>query len=267
MAKSKIISNPAFERTAEAKPGFHLAPQVNPFTSIFETALLDEKTTNAIDRLMVDLVNPETADEEQIRKDAIQLKNITVEVRAIEKQGILLVGERLCKAREILVKYGRSNDGFLSWLKIAFKQFSTAYNAISYYELYKALPKPDLQARLKEMPNKAAYVLASRKGPIEEKAEIIEKYSDLRADEIITIVQDKFPTFSKRESKKSTAQALILSVRVGLKKLLTKKRLLENEDLKAISECRELIDAILETKFVNAEGTKILSSVVANNAN
>lgn len=260
MAKTQTISNPAFEKNPESKQGFNLAPKVNPFNSIFETTLLDEKTANAIDRLMVNIVSPENADEEQVRNDAIQLKNITIEVRSIEKQGILLVGERLFKAREILGKYGRTNENFTSWLKIAFKTFSTAYNAISYYELYKALPKADLQAKLKEMPNKAAYVLASRKGEIEQKAEIIEKYADLRADEIITIVQDKFPTFSKKERKKSSVQTLILSLRIGLKKILSKKRLLDDSDLKDIRECRELLNAILESKSIEVENTKPLST-------
>lgn len=255
MAKSKAISNPAFQRNAEAKSGFHLAPQVNPFTSIFETPTLDEKVANAIDRLMLNMVNPElAADEELIRKDTIQLKSITAEVKAIEKQGILLIGERLYKAREILGRYGRKgNEGFSAWLKIAFKHFSTAYNAISYYELYKALLKPDLQNKLKEMPNKAAYVLASRKGDIEQKAEIVEKYADLRADEIITIIQDKFPTVLAKEKAKSSVTGLILSIRLNLKKLLSKKKHLGDSDLKTISECRDLLDAILETKFLNPQ--------------
>lgn len=255
MTKSKGISNPAFQRNSNPKPGFHMAPQVNPFTSIFETSELDEKITNAIDRLMLEMVTPELAsDEEQIRKDTIQIKTITAEVKAIEKQGILLIGERLYKAREILGKYGRKgNDGFSSWLKIAFKHFSTAYNAISYYELYKALPKLDLQARLKEMPNKAAYALASRKGAIEQKAEIIEKYADLRADEILTIIQDKFPTALTKERARTSTTSLVLSVRLNLKKLLSKKKYLGDNDLRAISECRDLLDAILETKFLNLQ--------------
>jgi len=256
MAKSKGISNPAFQRnSADAKPGFHLAPQVNPFTSIFETSDLDEKIANAIDRLMIEMASPELAsDEEQIRKDTVQIKTITSEVKAIEKQGILLIGERLYRAREILGKYGRKgNDGFSSWLKIAFKHFSSAYNAISYYELYKALPKSDLQSKLKEMPNKAAYVLASRKGDIEQKSEIIEKYADLRADEIITIIQDKFPTVLAKERAKSSTTSLVISVRLNLKKLLSKKRYLSDSDMKAISECRDLLDAILETKFLSPQ--------------
>lgn len=247
MAKAKtLITNPVFQKNLESKPGFNVVSQANPFNSIFEIQPLDEKTLHAIDRLMYELVKPENANEEQVRNDLAQLKTITLEVKAIEKQGVLLIGERLFKAREILGKYGRGIESFTAWLNITFKHRSTAYNVLSYYELYKMLPNPELQKKLKEMPHKAAYVLASRKGEIEQKVEIVEKCHEMRADDIIAIIQDKFPILVKNEKKASIPDVLIDTIRTSLRKLLNRKRSLKDSHFTAIAECQNLLDAILQ---------------------
>ncbi len=245
MAKTSI-TNPVFQNNLEKRAGFNLVSQSNPFNSIFEIQPLDEKTTNAIDRLMYDLVRPENSDEESVRNDLIQLKTITLEIKAIEKQGVLLIGERLFKAREILGKYGRGLESYTTWLNITFKHRSTAYNVLAYYELYKALPSEDLQKKLKEMPHKAAYVLASRRADLDQKIEIVEKCHEMRADDIIAIVQDKFPVPGKDEKKTSVPDALIDVIRSNLRKLLNRKRSLREPHFTAISECKNLLEAILQ---------------------
>ncbi len=246
MAKT-LITNPVFQKNLETKPGFNLVSQANPFNSIFEIQPLDDKTLHAIDRLMFEIVRPENANEEQVRDDLAQLKTITLEVKAIEKQGVLLIGERLFKARAILVKYGRGIESFTAWLNITFKHRSTAYNVLSYYELYKTLPNPELQKKLKEMPHKAAYVLASRKGEIGQKVEIVEKCHEMRADDIIAIIQDKFPVPIKDEKKASIPDALLDTIRANLRKLLNRKRSLKEGHFTAINECKNLLDALLQS--------------------
>jgi len=244
-----IPTNPVFKKkhTEESEePRFHLINTSNSFNSIFDTQLLDDKTANALDRLMHDLVSPETNDTEKVRDDLIQLKAITGEVKAIEKQGVLLIGERLFKARRIIGRYERSNEGFKTWLNIAFKNRSTAYNILAYYELYTTLPSPELQKRLKEMPHKAAYILASRKGELLQKTAIIEKYSEMKADEIIAIVQTQFPPLFKKELKQSVPDALIDTIRASLRKLIAKKRSLKANHVTAILDCQNLLKALLE---------------------
>jgi hypothetical protein len=106
------------------------------------------------------------------------------------------------------------------------------------------------------MPHKAAYVLAARKGDISKKTEVIEKYSQLRADEILSILQDVFPPAMRKEDKRSSASILIKVIRVNLKKLISKKRNLENDDLAAIEECKSLLNALLEAKTLTSTATK-----------
>ena len=242
-----MITNPIFQQKISENTSFNLVSQANPFNSIFDTQLLDDKTVNALDRLMHELVTPGTDNAERVREDLIKLKALTVEVKAIEKQGVLLIGERLFKARELIGKYERGTDGFKAWLNIAFKHRSSAYNILAYYELYKTLPTPELQKRLKEMPHKAAYILAARKGELEQKAEIINKYCDMRADEIIAIVQTQFPPLFKKEPKQSAPDALIDTIRMSLRKLIAKKRSLKETHLAAIADCQNLLKALLET--------------------
>lgn len=249
MAKN-LISNAAFQKKSTPKTDFTLISQTNSFNSIFGTKPLDEKTSNAIDRLVYDLVTPENASEEKIRSDLTQLKNITLEVKAIEKQGILLIGERLFKAREILGRFKKDTDSFKAWLNIVFKNRSSAYNILAYYELYNTLPQ-NLQSKLKEMPYRAAYILASRKGEIEEKYEIVEKYSEMKADEIIAIVQDKFPSI-KKDAKQSIPTNLIDVVRSSLKRLILRKSSLTERHFAAISECQTLLQALISS-LANSE--------------
>jgi hypothetical protein len=246
MAKT-IVSNPVFQRKTASEPGtdsFNLVPQINPFSSIFDLQSLDDKTAQAIELLVHDLNPPETDNIEALRADIVRLKNITVEVQAIEKQGVLLVGERLFKAREILGRWSQGSDSFRNWLNIVFKHRSSAYNVLAFYDLHQILPSPELQKKLKEMPHKAAYVLAARKGEIEAKAEIVEKHFHLKADEIIAIVQDKFPS-SKKESKQSVPDALIDTIRTGLRKLIAKRHSLKKGHFTAIAECQNLIEVLL----------------------
>ena len=256
MAKSTLIKNPAFNKTESApKPGFNLAPQTNSFNSIFETPQLDEKTSDSIDRIMLEIASPDQS-EEEIRQDTAQLKMIACEVKAIEKQGVLLIGERLFKARAIFGRYERGKESFTSWLNLVFKNPSSAWNVLSYYELYKSLPTRDLQSKLKEMPHRAAYMLASRKGDLNKKSEIIEKYAELRADEIISILQEVFPSAMRKEMKQNTANTLIKVIRINLKKLIAKKQNLAKNDFLAIRECKSLITALLEGKTLDTSATE-----------
>lgn len=49
--------------------------------------------------------NTELISLERLEKDRIDLKQITVEIKAIEKQGIILMGERVHRASDLLKPY------------------------------------------------------------------------------------------------------------------------------------------------------------------
>lgn len=82
-------------------------------------------------------------------------------------------------------------------------------------------------------------------------SEVIEKYSELRADEIISILQEMFPVAARKENKRASATSLIHVVRVSLKKLISRKRALQDSALKAIEECKSLLNALLDGQTIN----------------
>ena len=78
-------------------------------------------------------------DEESVRDDFRNLVQITTEVKSIQKQAVLLIGERGAKVRTILRKYSDEKGAFTKWLKHTFNTLKTAYNALSFYEMYQIL--------------------------------------------------------------------------------------------------------------------------------
>jgi len=246
MSKSTLFSNPAFQKQETAVPiGFNLVTQTNNFNSVFNIRPLETTEAASIEKLLAENFLPGSISDEQVGKDADELKIITAEIKAIGKQGIVLMGERVHKAREILKPY---RDGtFTKWIEKAFGARKTGYNMLSYFELYNALPSPLLKEKLKKIPQKAAYILASRLGDIEVKAEIINDYYDQGANEIIALIQEKIPLMSKdKRSYKDAHARLIASLFKEIKKLAECKKSLSEENRNSLFMLRELLDIVLD---------------------
>ncbi|MBM3194810.1 MAG: hypothetical protein FJZ60_03495, partial [Chlamydiae bacterium] len=149
MSKSGLFENKAFSTPSNI--GFNLVPQVNNFNSFFGTQPLDEKEDKAIQHLLHQNTIPEKSD--RLEKDYLELKTLASEIRAIGRQGTLLTGERVARARVILLDY--KEGAFTDWLNVTFGSRKTAYNALRYFELYEALAI-DLKEKFKKMPLKSA---------------------------------------------------------------------------------------------------------------
>lgn len=132
-------------------------------------------------------------DEETLREDFRELVTITQEVRGVQKQAIILLGERIHKVRDIFKKYGAEKGGFSRWLDYAFSSRKTAYNMLAFYELHESLPSIELKEQLKRMPAKASYILASRAGHSFLKEEIIREYQGEKQQEMLDKIQEKLP--------------------------------------------------------------------------
>ena len=166
---------------------------------------------------------------------------MTSEIKAINKQGALLIGERVYKAHEILKSYV---DGtFVKWIDATFDSRRTGYNMLSYYELYLSLPN-HAKENFKKMPQKAAYMLASRGGDINKKAEIISGYHDLKASDLILLIDEQMPS-SKRTSS-DNSQFSFSEILRFLKKVQAKKNHLSDKDKETLRNVVELINSILE---------------------
>jgi hypothetical protein len=246
MAKQKAFSNVAFQ--SSPKNAFHLAPQVNNFNSVFNTQPLDESESHHLQELLVNYYLPGRVTEAQVEKDLDQLKILTAEIKAIRKQGIVLTGERIQKAKELLKPY---RDGaFTRWIDSTFGSRRTAYNMLSYYQLYSELPNYTLKEGFKKLPYKVAYLLASKVADLDEKVKIIEDYCDSSTDELLMLLHDRFPTDPVDGRKKEANKVLINTIELGLKKLLRRKEHLSAANLAHIERLGSLFEELLGSKRV-----------------
>ncbi|MDX8430778.1 MAG: CT583 family protein [Candidatus Algichlamydia australiensis] len=207
-----------FKKSAPKKGNLNLLPQVNSFSSVFNLSTLSEKEAQEIEALLLE--GAENISAFEVKRDIARVQNITAEVRSINKQGLILIGERLTKAREILRRYGDGKSTFTDWLIKTFGSKRTAYNILSYYELHEALPDDTLKEKFKALPLKAAYVLASRKGEVEQKAEIVEAYAGEKPRVMIEKIQKAFPLKrgDKRKGSKESQIRLLEKICAELKR-------------------------------------------------
>lgn len=245
MSKPSVFENKAFQKSAPGGIGFNLIPQTNSFNSVFDTKPLDPLEAMRIEQLLAEGVQPGSQAKTQLYTDAVNLKQITAEIRAIGKQGIVLMGERVHRARELLKPY---KDGtFTRWLEAAFGTRKTGYNVLSYYELYKALPNDNVRERFKKLQQRTAYILASREGELAIKTEIISEYHNRKHNELIVLIQERLPiAVNDRRVRKPSARSLLAHLRVAAENLRDSHALLNAEDKRELARVKKIITALAD---------------------
>lgn len=204
MSEVGKLAKEFLSKNSEEKKGTStaLTPH-NSFRAMFGPSPLEEPEMKEIEKIFQNgLIGDE--DEEAVRSDFRELVRLTSELKAIQKQAILLIGERIFQVREIFLRYGEERGGFTEWLLSTFKAKKTAYNALAFYDLYRKLPSTKLQENFKKMPAKAGYILASRKGPPEIKWEIIENYNGEKQQFVIELIEEKLPISSTDKRSKGS---------------------------------------------------------------
>lgn len=207
-----------------------IVTQDNSFSSVFDTKPLDREESSQIEKLLVDNFIAGTASEKEVEADIAELKLLTAEIKAISKQGVILVGERVHQAGELLKPY--KDGAFTKWLESTFGSRKTGYNMLNYYTLYNELQNDDLRQKFKKFPQRAAYMLASRKGgTLKAKAEIISKYYDLSPNELVILIQEKLPLDKDdKRCNKNSNERLIDEIRDTVEKLIHRKDTLTHDD-------------------------------------
>lgn len=140
--------------------------------------------------------------------DLGSLLSITSEIKAIQNQSILLHGERIKRAQQILIRY--REGAFTAWLLATYGNRQTPYNLLQYYEFWEAMPR-QLRPKIEAMPRQAIYVLAGRTGPLEKKQGIVENYRGEKKEEMLTLIRREFPLDEgDRRAPKHSIQLLSL---------------------------------------------------------
>lgn len=161
--------------------------ELSSFSGVFRVSALSESENLSLESILKSYRPDESFD---IALDLKDLSALTSEVKAITNQAVILHGERIKKAQEILKKY---RDGaFTAWLFATYGNRQTPYNFLQYYEFYTMMPTP-LHAKMDQMPRQAIYSLASRSGSIEKKEEIVKNYSGQPKQELLTLIRKEFP--------------------------------------------------------------------------
>ncbi len=226
----------------EKPPKFNLFSRNDPVHSFFGVKPLDVTESHHIEKLLLENFQPGAILEDQVSVDIDRMKTVTAEIKAINKQGALLIGERIATARDILKSY---KDGtFVQWMDSIFESRRTAYNMLSYFDLYCVLPD-HAKENFKKMPQKAAYMLASRPGNVETKVELIGSYSNLKANDMMLLIQDKLPSNRPTRISHSYHTKLIDSVFSCVNKLQKRKDELNQKQIRELAAIKELIDQII----------------------
>lgn len=216
-----------------------------PNTHTVNAKSLDEAEEKILENIMVE----NSKEGSQTKSDFHQIKLLTCEIRSIGQQGAILMGERIYHVKEILKSY---RDGtFTKWLEFAIGSKKSGYNMLAYYELYQELPD-HAKENFKKIPQKAGYILASRSGDINKKAEIVNSMHHLRSQEMISHIQNELPTKSKKASSSLNTKLLESCIK-ALEKIDSKDSLSDND--KALLEIiRYKADLILSYNSIACNG-------------
>lgn len=161
--------------------------ELSSFSGVFRVTALNEQEKDVLESILKSYRENESYD---VNIDLKALMTITSEVKAITNQAVMLHGERIKRAQELLKKY---RDGaFTAWLFAIYGNRQTPYNFLQYFEFYNVMPQT-LHPKIDEMPRQAVYTLASRSGPLEKKKELVEKYTGQAKKELLTLIRKEFP--------------------------------------------------------------------------
>lgn len=249
MTKS-LISNPAFleQPGNTTHVGFNFVPVVNNFNSVFEPKPLGSEEETRIQKILFENFqlsgDSEERENEKLAGDFQEIKALTAEIKAIHKQSLVLMGERLHKARIIFKTYREGT--FTLWLKETFKSKQTGYNILAYYEFYTALPSLELKEIFKNLPQKAAYALASREGNLEDKVNILTDPSFTESEDLLPFIREKLPlSYNDKRKTKMSKILLIDMVCKSVEAIHENKENLTPDVIEKLKHLKILIDDIL----------------------
>jgi len=160
---------------------------LSSFSGVFRITALNLQETANLESI---LKNFRHSDAYAIDADLKALAAITSEVKAITNQAVILHGERVKKAQELLKNY--KDGAFTAWLFATYGNRQTPYNFLQYYEFYTLMPQ-NLHGKIDQMPRQVIYSLASRLGDVEKKEAIVRNYQGQTKQELLSLIRQEFP--------------------------------------------------------------------------
>ncbi len=206
---------------------------------------LTRREENNLQLILHEYFNPGAMQEDEVACDFESLRLLNCEIKNINAQSILLHGERIRKAQEILKKY--REGAFTAWLIETYGNRQTPYSILQYCELYHMLPSEGLKKKLEAIPRKAAYTLAGRTGEMHLKRRILEDHSNEGQKDLIMIIQDTFPLpDGDRRQRKEANVATLDSIGRLCKTLVHRKGSLNEKHRLRIKELVNVLEDLLD---------------------
>lgn len=213
---------------------------LSSFSGIFRMSALNEKEKLDIETI---LKNFRFSDSYEVDADLKALMAITSEVKAITNQAVILHGERIKRAQEILKKY--KDGAFTAWLFSTYGNRQTPYNFLQYFEFYTLLP-PSLHTKLDQMPRQAVYSLASRAGSLEKKEDIVKNYHGQPKQELLSLIRLEFPLAEEDKRMPHFSQHAINFLKRSREMLKNPHCVVREEDKRQIQNLLAQIQSLIE---------------------
>ncbi len=201
---------------------------LSSFSGVFKVSSLNDHEKENLSNIL----NSYKENKADVKNDLQELITITAEVKAITNQAVMLHGERVKKAQNILKNY--KEGAFTAWLFSTYGNRQTPYNFLQYYEFYTSMP-PALQPSIDKMPRQAIYTLASREGKISKKQEIVKNYKGEAKQELLSVIRKLFPLKMDDKRQQNIANQTISSLK-KLKSLFSHPLFMPDEEQKETIE-------------------------------
>jgi len=210
--KQKKSNTPKMTALVEkAKSG-----NLSSFSGVFKVTPPTEEEKQKIKKILTSF---KTNEIQNIEKDLEDLSILSSEVKAITNQAVILHGERIKRAQNILKNY--QDGAFTAFLLETYGNRQTPYNFLQYFEFHKSMPQ-NLHKQIDNMPRQAIYALASRTGNNDVKKELVENYQGETKNELLSAIREKFP-IDEKDNRISNPTIQVI-------KLLRKINDLSNQD-------------------------------------
>jgi hypothetical protein len=236
--KSKETSQPKMSALVERSNNGELSS----FSGVFRLSALNDTEKADLQRILMGFRLDDTYD---VAPDLKALSAITSEVKAITNQAVILHGERIKRAQDILKKY---RDGaFTEWLFATYGNRQTPYNFLQYYEFYTQMPQT-LHGKIDQMPRQAVYTLASRQGSMDRKEAIVRNYNGQPKQELLQLIRIEFPLSDEDKRHPNFANHTISFLKRARETLKNSLCVPSNDEKKQIASLLGQLTALLEKR-------------------
>jgi hypothetical protein len=227
-----VLPKSDFTEGFESESSIHI-----PTIAIPITIDLTEQEKRNIQKILVDDYQPGRISESQVAEHVEQLTNITKQIKSISSQSVLLHGERIKQAQELLSDY--KDGAFTKWLMSTYGNRQTPYSMLRYYEFYTSAPI-ESRALIEAAPKKAVYLLASRDGDEGKKLKLIREHGTSSQSDLLLLIQETFPTMETDKRKPMNASTIEAMGKLCLKLESRSKQLTENDRIEIEDIIRRL---------------------------